>query len=228
MPGRFTILILGFLMAVIAGHSAEPATVNTNSAWRVEIFEFCRTRLQHTAWGLAHSERNFLLAQRLAKEEGIEIDQDVIFAAAFLHDVAAFEEYGKVNVDHTDAGAEVAAAMLEKAGFPKEKIPAVQDAIRGHMFYSKVAERPEAIVLHDADTLDFLGSIGIARIFSLTTRHRWATDLRGAVATIDKFSKELPPKLITKAAKKIGEERVAEMKTFLDGLDAESHGGKSL
>lgn len=228
MPGRFTILILGFLMAVIAGHSAEPATVETNSGWRVEIFEFCRTRLQHTAWGLAHSERNFLLAQRLAKEEGIEIDQDVIFAAAFLHDVAAFEEYGKVNVDHTDAGAEVAAAMLEKAGFPKEKIPAVQDAIRGHMFYSKVAERPEAIVLHDADTLDFLGSIGIARIFSLTTRHRWATDLRGAVATIDKFSKELPPKLITKAAKKIGEERVAEMKAFLDGLDAESHGGKSL
>lgn len=228
MAGKFIALLFGCVIGALSGYSAENASVETNSAWRVEVFEFCRTRLQHTAWGLAHSERNFLLAQRLAKEEGIEVDQDVIFAAAFLHDMAAFEEYGKVNVDHTDAGAEVAAAMLEKAGFPKEKIPAVQDAIRGHMFYSKVAERPEGIVLHDADTLDFLGSIGIARIFSLTTRHRWATDLRGAVATIDKFSKELPPKLITKAARKIGEERVAEMKAFLDGLDRESHGGKSL
>lgn len=208
--------------------AAETAGTDTNSAWRVKVFEFCRTRLQHTAWGLAHSERNFLMAQRIAKEEGLPLDEDVIFAAAFLHDVAAFEEFGKVSVDHTEAGAEVAAKMLEEAGFPKEKVGAVQEAIQGHMFYSKVGERPEAVVLHDADTLDFLGTIGIARILSLTTRHRWATDLRGAVATIDKFSKELPPKLLTKTAKKIAEERVAEMKAFLDGLDNASHGGKSL
>jgi len=222
------IFVLGGFLSGTAGHAAEGAAVETNSVWRVRVYEFCRARLQHTAWGLAHSERNFLMAQRLAKEEGMEVDQDVIFAAAFLHDVAAFEEFGKVNVDHTEAGAEYAAEMLDKAGFPKEKIPAVQEAIREHMFYSKVGERPEAVVLHDADTLDFLGSIGIARIFSLTTRHGWAKDLPGAVATIGKFSRELPPKLLTKAAKKISEERVAEMKAFLDGLDRATHGGKSL
>jgi uncharacterized protein len=222
-------LLFAFVaMPAYVGRAAETAPVDTNSVWRVAVYEFCRTRLQHTAWGLAHSERNFLLAQRLAREEGLELDQDVMFAAAFLHDVAAFEEFGKVGIDHTEAGADYAAEMLGKTGFPKERIPAVQEAIRGHMFYSKVAESPEAIVLHDADTLDFLGAVGIARIFSLTTRHAWASDLRAAVATIDKFSKELPPKLITKAAKKIGEERVAEMKEFLDGLDRATHGGKSL
>lgn len=212
---------------IILGSAAE-STIATNTAWRVAVYEFAQDRLQHTAWGLAHSERNFLLAQHLAREEKLEIDQDVIFAAAFLHDVSAFEEFGKVNVDHTEQGAIVAAEFLEKSGFPKDKIVAVQEAIRGHMFYSKVGERAEAVVLHDADTLDFLGAIGIARIISITTRHRWATDLKAAVATIDRFRKELPPKLITNAAKKIGETRVEEMKAFLDALDPETHGGKSL
>jgi uncharacterized protein len=221
-------------LCLLRSFAAEPATpatppgVETNSAWRVAVYDFCRNRLQHSAWGLAHAERNFLMAQRLAHEEGLTLDQDITFAAAFLHDVAAFEEFGKVAVDHTEHGAEVAAKLLAETSFPKEKIPAVQDAIREHMFYSKVGERPEAIALHDADTLDFLGSVGIARIISLTTRHRWASDLRAAIATIDKFSKDLPPKLITKAAKKIAEERIEEMKTFLDSLDTQTHGGKSL
>jgi uncharacterized protein len=230
--------LFGWLAAIVCAVScavaAEPsptvtqAGIDTNSAWRVTVYDFCRTRLQHTAWGLAHAERNFLMAQRLAKEENMTVDPDVIFAAAFLHDMAAFEEFGQVGIDHTEHGAEVAARFLGDAGFPKEKFPAVQEAIRGHMFYSKASERPEAIALHDADTLDFLGSIGIARIMSLTTRHRWAEDLRSGIATIDRFSKELPPKLITAAAKKIGEERVKAMKAFLDALDTETHGGKSL
>lgn len=228
-PSQWICFVLGLLISSVAlAHAAEARGVETNSAWRVTVYEFAKTRLQHTAWGLAHAERNFLLAQRLASEEKLEFDPDILFAAAFLHDVAAFEEFGKIDVDHTEHGAEVAAEILDKAGFAKEKIPAVQDAIREHMFYSKVGARPEAVVLHDADTLDFLGAVGIARIFSLTTRHRWATDLKAAVATVDRFSKELPAKLVTSAAKKIAEERVSEMKSFLDALDLETHGGKSL
>jgi uncharacterized protein len=227
------ILVLcgGVALQSFAAEPASPsatAPIETNSAWRIAVYDFSRNRLQHSAWGLAHAERNFLMAQRLAGVEGLSLDEDIIFAAAFLHDVAAFEEFGKVGVDHTEHGAEVAAKFLGETGFPKDKIPAVQDAIREHMFYSRAGERAEAIVLHDADTLDFLGYVGIARIISLTTRHRWASDLRGAIATIDKFSKELPAKLITKAAKKVAEERVQEMKSFLDSLDEQTHGGKSL
>ena len=228
------LLFISAAFCVLKSFAAEPTAaaptrvVETNSAWRIAVYEFSRNRLQHSAWGLAHAERNFLMAQQLAREENLTLDEDVIFAAAFLHDVAAFEEFGKVAVDHTEQGAEVAAKFLAETSFPKEKIPAVQDAIREHMFYSKVGERPEAIALHDADALDFLGYVGIARIISLTTRHRWANDLRAAIATIDKFSKELPPKIITNAARKIAEERVQEMKAFLDGLDLQTHGGKSL
>jgi uncharacterized protein len=207
---------------------APAATLDTNSVWRVAVYNFCRDRLQHSAWGLAHAERDFLMAQRLAAEEGLTVDPDVLFAAAFLHDVAAFEEFGKPSVDHTEQGAEVAAKFLAETAFPKDKIPAVQEAIREHMFYSKTGARPEAIALHDADTLDFLGYIGIARILSLTSRHGWAGDLPGAIATIAKFSTELPPKLLTKAAGKIADERVREMKGFLDGIDVQTFKGRSL
>ena len=237
MQKKICTTILFFIsvgLCLTRSFGAEPvpapttAAVETNSAWRIAVYDFCRNRLQHSAWGLAHAERNFLMAQQLAREEGLALDQDVLFAAAFLHDVAAFEEFGKVAVDHTEHGADVAAKFLADTSFPKEKISAVQDAIREHMFYSKVGERPEAIALHDADTLDFLGSVGIARIISLTTRHRWAGDLRAAIATIDKFNKELPPRLITRAARKIADERAQETKAFLDSLDAQTHGGKSL
>ena len=228
-------IVGGIAAAVVLSISAAepdltPASpkVDTNSVWRMAVYDFCRNRLQHSAWGLAHGERNFLLAQRLAREERMTVDDDILFAAAFLHDVAAFEEFAKANIDHTEQGAEVAGKFLAETAFPKEKIAAVQEVIRAHMFYSKVGERAEAIVFHDADTLDFLGHVGVARILSLTTRHRWATDLRGAVATIDRFRKELPAKLVTGSAKKIGEERVQEIKAFLDGLDLETNGGKSL
>ena len=220
---------LGMLGACcLIGSAAESLVVETNSAWKIAVYDFARTRLQHTAWGLAHAERNFLLAQKIARAEQLEVDPEILFAAAFLHDVAAFEEFGKVNVDHTEQGAAVAAEFLRKTGFVAEKIPAVQETIREHMFYSNVGSRPEAVALHDADTLDFLGSIGIARIISLSTRHRWAEDLKGAIATIDKFSKDLPGKLVTSTAKKMAEDRVREMKAFLDALDLETHGGKSI
>ena len=113
------------------------------------------------------------------------------------------------------------------AGFPAAKVAAVQDAVKNHMYYRADAGGPEAIVLHDADTLDFLGSVGIARIFSLTTRHRWATDLATAVKTIEGFNADLPSKLMTNAAKKLAPARVAESRAFLESLRGETEEGRA-
>jgi uncharacterized protein len=196
--------------------------------WRLAVYEFCRANLQHTAWGVTHCERNFTLALALAKEEELTIDEDVLFAAAFLHDLGALEPYAREEVDHAERSADLAGPILERSGFPMEKLAGVKEAIRGHMFYAKVGDTPEAVVLHDADTLDFLGNIGIARILSMTTRHSWAPDLKGAVATLEKFQRELPDKLITKAARKVGEKRVEEMKKFIESLEKQANERRSL
>jgi len=218
------------LPAVSAAERENPPAKppGLEAPWRAAIYGFCKLHLQHSAWGLAHCERDHLLAATLAREEGLPIDDEVLFAAAFLHDAGAFEPFRVENVDHAERGAQVAGEILSKAGFPMEKLPKVQEAIRGHMFYAKTAEVPEAVVLHDADTLDFLGNIGISRVFSLTGRHRWAPDLKGTLATIQQFQKELPEKLLTKAGKKAAKKRVEEMKQFVEGLSGETNGGKSL
>jgi uncharacterized protein len=199
-----------------------------DAPWKLVVYKFAKSNLQHSAWGLAHSERDFQLASTLAVEEKLTVDADVLFAAAFLHDMGVFAPYPKEGVDHTDRAAQVADEILRPAGFPLEKFPRVQEAMRSHMFYSDVAPSPEARVLHDADTLDFLGNIGVARIFSVTSRHRWATTMPDAVVTLEKFKRELPSKLVTESARKRAVSRVAEMDQFLRTLKAESYEGTAL
>ncbi len=142
--------------------------------------------------------------------------------------MGVFAPYPKEGVDHTERAAQVAGEVLKAAGFPMQKLSQVQDAMRSHMFYSTVANSPEARVLHDADTLDFLGNIGVTRILSVTSRHRWATTLPDAIATLEKFKRELPAKLVTESARKRAVPRVAEMEQFLQSLKTESYDGKAM
>ncbi len=205
---------------------ATPSGIPLDVTWKQIVHKVALEKLQHSAWGVQHSERDFLLASRLAAEEKLTIDTDVLFAAAFLHDVGAFDAWRKEGMDHTDRAAELMPEILGPTGFPMAKIEAVQEAVRNHMYYSTGAKRPEAVVLHDADTLDFLGAIGVARIISLTTRQKaWAADLATAVRTLDGFSTTLPSKTITAAGKKLAAERASEMRLFLNTLRAEAvHG----
>jgi uncharacterized protein len=192
-----------------------PLGIALDAPWKQAVYRLATEKLQHTAWGVQHSERDFIVASRLAAEEKLVIDTDVLFAAAFLHDVGAFETWRKDGVDHTDRAAEVIPEILTPLGFPPAKLEAVQEAARNHMYYSTGAKRSEAVVLRDADTLDFLGAVGAARILSLATRHRWATDLETALKTLDGFVNDLPGKVTTAAGRKIAAERAAELKTFV-------------
>src|SRR5262245_26386082 len=230
---KVPVALLILVLAPLAGAqeppapAATPAGIPLDAAWKRAVYTFATQNLKHSAWGVSHSERDYLLASRLAAEEKLALDADVLFAAAFLHDVGAFEAWRKDGVDHCDRAAEVVPGLLADAGFPSAKVEAVQEAVRNHMYYRADARRPEAVALHDADTLDFLGAIGVARIVSLTGRHRWATDLQAAVKTLGGFHEELPAKLVTAAAKRRSAERVAEGKAFLAALRAEAEGGKA-
>lgn len=216
------------LLAAEAPSSQTDSGIALDAPWKTAVYQFSKTNLQHSAWGLAHCERDFQLAHTLAIEEKLAVDTDVLFAAAFLHDMGVFAPYPKDGVDHTERAAQVAGDVLKAAGFPMENLSHVQDAMRSHMFYSTVANSAEARVLHDADTLDFLGNIGVARIFSITSRHRWATTMPDAVVTLEKFKRELPAKLVTESARKLALTRVAEMDQFLHVLKAESYDGTAL
>ncbi|MGA1498640.1 MAG: HD domain-containing protein, partial [Steroidobacteraceae bacterium] len=165
-------LLLSFLPLLAGPALAQqtPAGIPLDAPWKQAVYDFVSQNLQHTAWGLQHSERDYVLALSLARQEGLSVDLDVLFAAAFLHDMGAFTPYSDRGSDHSQVSAEAMAGILEPAGFPMEKLPLVQGAALAHMYYSPVPDEPHAQVLHDADTLNFLGSVGIMRILSLTTR----------------------------------------------------------
>jgi len=226
---RLAALVLLFalvLVPVARGGAAPPQTatgIALDAPWKVTVYELARTTFKHPAWGWQHSERDYQLALEVANGDRLAVDTDVLFAAAFLHDMAAFPPYEKKGMEHGDRAAETSEAVLRDAGFPMAKFPAVQAAERGHMYYSAAGTVPEAIALHDADSLDFLGAVGAMRILALTGEAK--PDATGAIKTLRSFVKDIPPKLITNTAKKLGAQRVAELVTILDRLQAETYDG---
>lgn len=215
-------------MSSICFAESTKAGIELDQLWKITIYQFAKENLQHSAWGVSHSERNYLLAKKIAKLENIKVDDDVLFAAAFLHDIGVFKPYVIEGAEHSKTATDNVVDILQSTGFPMEKIDDLNTSIMSHMFYAQVSENNTARILHDADTLDFLGTIGAARIISVTSRHRWATDLATAIATIEKFNEELPEKLIFKSSKEIAVERVNEATTFINSIKSESKGGLAL
>jgi len=192
-----------------------------SSPWRAAVYAHAREKLLHPAWGWRHSERDFLIARRIAREEGLAIDEDILFAAAFLHDSGAIPPFAKDGVDHAVRSAELAEPLLRKAGFPMAKFPAVKAAIIGHMFDRKAGASDEAVVLHDADALDFLGATGIARRLSVTGD---APDMDSVLARLETVYREIPDRLVTGAAKRMSIPRLVAMQAFFEQLKRETPG----
>lgn len=111
-----------------------------------------------------HVLRVYRMAERLAAEEGAEIE--VVRAAALLHDADGSAPGSETRTSHHHRSAEFAREILAQEGWPEERIQAVQHCIRAHRFRSdgETPQTPEARVLFDADKLDVLGAIGVARV----------------------------------------------------------------
>jgi uncharacterized protein len=226
------------VLAVTAASAQEPAPSNPPAAaqtatgipldapWKVTVYRLVRATFVHPAWGWQHSERDYRVALSLAQSDGLPVDTDVLFAAAMLHDMAAFEPCADAKMEHGDCAAQASAALLRGAGFPMAKFAAVAAAERGHMYYRNPGTQPEAIVLHDADALDFLGAAGAARMIALTGAK--APSFAAAVKILREFLRDIPPHLITTSGKRLGAQRAAELSRFLDALDAETFGGEAM
>lgn len=197
--------------AAAAAPTATPAGIPLDSAWRRAVYEQANTHFRHPSWGVRHSERNYVLGMALAEADGLTVDDDVLFAAAFLHDWGGIAPFAVAGKDHAVRSVELAEPFLTEAGFPMEKFPAVRAAILGHM-YDKEPDGAEAVVLHDADALDFLGALGAARLLAATSDR---PDYDQALGRIERFAVDIPPRLKTAAARELATQRVAVMTEFL-------------
>lgn len=201
--------------------TATPAGIPLDSPWRRAVYEQAHGHFLHPSWGWRHSERNYVLGMALARSEGLTVDADVMFAAAFLHDWGGIEPFAAPGVDHAVRSVQLAEPFLTEAGFPMEKFPAVRAAILGHM-YDKEPEGAEAVVIHDADALDFLGALGAARLLAATGTR---PDYDQALTRIERFAVDIPPRLKTGTARELGADRVATMTEFLADVRRETPEG---
>jgi uncharacterized protein len=221
-------MLRGVALAVLAlvgmeAHAAQSA----EPAWHTTVRQFAAEHFKHPAWGYSHCVRDYALARQLAAADGVTLDDDVLFAASFLHDIAAFAPWEDEKLDHSDVGADVVAGILKDTGFPMAKIDAVRGAIRTHMYYRDPVGA-EALYLHDADALDWLGAIGVARIMALVDPNGGSPDGPAAVKMLEENLEKVPSRVVSPAGRARMPRLKAELDTFLKDLRRETENLRTL
>ncbi len=124
---------------------------------------------EDAAHDIDHLARTMALAETIQLHEGGDLL--IIWAAVALHDIGQAREL-RDGGDHAYIGAALAAELLQDTLFPQAAIPAVQQAIREHRMTGGIAPQTlEGRILYDADKLDCLGAIGVARLYMITGRY---------------------------------------------------------
>ena len=176
-----------------------------------------------------HQPRLYALTKQIG--QSLTYDDDVVFAAVWLHDLGVFighrpeSEEALKTWNHVAYITEKAPAILEEAGFPTEKIPAVLEVIRTHQPHDTPVTL-EAKIARDADILEQLGAIGITRTLAKLgsdTRFHTFTD---ALHALKKQLETLPAKLHLETSKTLAAPKLKTMQAFIESI--ESEGGQYL
>lgn len=202
------------------------------------------------AHDINHVMRVYNLCLHLAKYES-NIDLDVLKTAALLHDIARIKE--SQVVDHAVLGAKMSEKILRELEYTEEKIEHIKHCIISHRFRGEnKPETKEAKILFDADKLDVLGAIGVARSFIIAGEvgERIYSDSpldqyikenlvggkpNGKIKDLSKHApnlefetkfKHIPDILYTRRAKEIANRRLDYMKQFFETLEKEIKGAK--
>jgi len=141
-----------------------------------------------SAHNFDHVMRVYNLALHLAENENVDLD--VIKAATLLHDIGGKKEIDDPTgkTDHAIEGAKMAKPILNNLGYSKNKIKHIQDCIISHRYRTEnKPQTKEAKIVFDADKLETVGAIGIARAFVWIGRNNAHIYKK---VDIDKYTKE--------------------------------------
>ncbi|MFW6138999.1 MAG: HD domain-containing protein [Spirochaetota bacterium] len=161
------------------------------------------------ARGFDHCNRVYHLARQL---EDV-YDDEVLYAASYLHDIILSEP-------HQLESAERAEAVLHEVGFHPDKIALVKEAILNHIPEGSPRFK-EAEMLHDANILDSLGMTGIARLAIGAFFWRGAKTLFEAVSLIKEYKNRAQKHLILNKSKQLARQRLEFMEKALQQMEKE-------
>lgn len=186
------------------------------------------------AHDLAHFLRVVATAKALCAEEHAR--PEIVVPAAWLHDFVIVPKNDPRRAQASRLAGAAATSWLRSEGYPEALLADIAHAIEAHSYSAQIAARtPEARIVQDADRLDGIGAIGIARCFSVGATlvrpfydaHDPFADCRpldDGAYTLDHFYVKLfktAETLLTSAGRREGARRVETMRTYLAELRRE-------
>ena len=211
-------------MTINSGTTGE--TTESEHSFRRPLAEYVRSQALPVD-KLGHQPRLYALTRLIG--EGLAYDDDVVYAAAWLHDLGVFighrpeDPVALAGWDNVRYAMNHAPAVLLETGFPTTKVADVVEAIRTHQPHLRPVSL-EGMILRDADILEQLGAIGIVRVTAKIGRDTRYPTFTAAAMTLRKALAELPDNLYLDTAKILARPRIALLKTFLRELDEEAQG----
>ena len=189
------------------------------------------------AHDFSHVERVRKNAELLLKE--VKADSDIVIPAILLHELFNYPKGHPQSRYSGDVCAELARGVLDEADYPLAKREKVLDCIRFHSFSRGVIpEHIEGKIVQDADRLDAIGAIGIARLFATCAEmgqpfydprdpfgdHRQHDDKEYGLDHFYVKLFKLADGMHTEAARRIAHERTEFMEAYIAQLRREIEG----
>jgi uncharacterized protein len=172
-----------------------------------------------------HQPRLYALAVLLG--QGMEYDDDILFAAAWMHDLGVFignrpdDPAQLARWDHVPYTIARTQDLLDGWGFPADKLEAVAEAIRTHQPQDEPV-RIEAVLLRDADILEQLGAIGTLRAVVKVGRDTRYATFSSVLPVLKNAVEHLPARLRTEKARSLAAPRVELLRSFIAAIEAEA------
>lgn len=166
---------------------------------------------------LDHFQRVLKNAIEISKKSRL-LDRESLCLAALLHDID--EAADKKNV-HVSRSVTKARAILIDLGYPDEKTARVVDLIEQHSSELDILPRSkEARILYDADKIDGLGPIGVAR--SLVFCGELHMTPSEAIEWYETKIKKAIPRMKSQAGKRIAKKKLAYSLKFIKAFKLET------
>tara|TARA_B100001750_G_scaffold156421_1_gene125666 strand:+ start:114 stop:734 length:621 start_codon:yes stop_codon:yes gene_type:complete len=177
-----------------------------------------------------HIMRVYRNAEQLCKAENG--NKKLILSAVLLHDIIKNKNQNNSALE----SAKLAEKILKKNNFSSDEIKIISNAIKEHSFSKgKIPSTPEGKILQDADRLDAIGAIGLARVFSFSgsndrsfydpkdpfSKNRNVNDKKWALDHFFKKLLKLEQKMNTKTGKLLAKKRTKILKNFLKEIKEE-------
>jgi len=193
-----------------------------------------RSSITDSAHDIGHVKRVVKNAKHLAVLENADLK--VVIPAAWLHDIVSLAKNAPNRAEASQLAADKASELLKGLSYPEQYLAAIHHAIKAHSYSAGIkAASIEAKVVQDADRLDALGAVGLARCFMVSgalqrplyqledpfADHRMLDDSQFCIDHFYQKLFNLAQTMNTASAKEIAVQRSDYMRNFLQRFSDE-------